>query len=522
MDIHNLDLNKLYGRNKIWFNNKFITGQKYYHMIFTFLLYTLPFVLAIVVLLVFGKIKQYLNAIYIVITSILYIIQIYCTIKGGCSDPGILPRQNEDIYYTTSKSSLKYRINGHILKLNYCYSCSLFRPPRTSHCAICDNCVERFDHHCLWLGTCIGKRNYKYFYFLIGILNLNAIFQICFSIYVLVFGIRTFEDKEKKGYILIIMISSIILYDLLFLVLFIGKLFILHTYLLCKKITFYEHAKDKMNIYPKGINPFNKYSIIHSKSILFMATIKSKLLDVLKIKEKKNKMKMKDNKKQKKRKDSMFEYEYKNFKKSFEIKYKGETKIDLEESINIKNKYLETCQQFESTYSNRKNNKNNKNKNVNNNNNNHNNHISFVKIESKKDKKKNNEENYLSSSKRTMSPNSFDFKQYMNKKERSNKKKLFNNLLSSSESSGRGVIENLENNNNVEITPYNLLMIEKKIKESNDRIKNNNNAITSDEKFERYTTTGLKSYLTTNNLNNKKQKIIFADVDVSSEEDKKE
>jgi len=521
MDIHNLDLNKLYGRNKIWFNNKFITGQKYYHMIFTFLLYTLPFVLAIVVLLVFGKIKQYLNAIYIVITSILYIIQIYCTIKGGCSDPGILPRQNEDIYYTTSKSSLKYRINGHILKLNYCYSCSLFRPPRTSHCAICDNCVERFDHHCLWLGTCIGKRNYKYFYFLIGILNLNAIFQICFSIYVLVFGIRTFEDKEKKGYILIIMISSIILYDLLFLVLFIGKLFILHTYLLCKKITFYEHAKDKMNIYPKGINPFNKYSIIHSKSILFMATIKSKLLDVLKIKEKKNKMKMKDNKKQKKRKDSMFEYEYKNFKKSFEIKYKGETKIDLEESSNIKNKYLETCQQFESTYSNRKNNKNNKNKNVNNNNN-HNNHISFVKIESKKDKKKNNEENYLSSSKRTMSPNSFDFKQYMNKKERSNKKKLFNNLLSSSESSGRGVIENLENNNNVEITPYNLLMIEKKIKESNDRIKNNNNAITSDEKFERYTTTGLKSYLTTNNLNNKKQKIIFADVDVSSEEDKKE
>ena len=121
-----------------------------------------------------------------------------------------------------------------------------------------------------------------------------------------------------------------------------------------------------------------------------------------------------------------------------------------------------------------------------------------------------------------MSPNSFDFKQYMNKKEKSNKKKLVNNLLSSSESSGRGVIENLENNNNVEITPYNLLMIEKKIKESNDRIKNNNNAITSDEKFERYTTTGLKSYLTTNNLNNKKQKIIFADVDVSSEEDKKE
>ena len=25
----------------------------------------------------------------------------------------------------------------------------------------CDNCVEIFDHHCLVLGTCIGKRNLK-------------------------------------------------------------------------------------------------------------------------------------------------------------------------------------------------------------------------------------------------------------------------------------------------------------------------------------------------------------------------
>lgn len=33
-------------------------------------------------------------------------------------------------------------------------------PRWARHCRKCDKCVAGFDHHCLWLNTCVGRRNY--------------------------------------------------------------------------------------------------------------------------------------------------------------------------------------------------------------------------------------------------------------------------------------------------------------------------------------------------------------------------
>ena len=68
---------------------------------------------------------------------------------------------------------------------NFCPYCLVQKTYRSLHCLVCQRCIEEFDHHCFWVGNCIGKRNYTLFFaFLIYIL-LNTLFNVVLTIYYL-------------------------------------------------------------------------------------------------------------------------------------------------------------------------------------------------------------------------------------------------------------------------------------------------------------------------------------------------
>ena len=72
------------------------------------------------------------------------------------------------------------------------------RPPRSFHCEFCDVCIEVHDHHCPWVGTCIGHRNVRHF---IGFLFWTAthgldVSIICLILYIIT-DYRTADDITK-------------------------------------------------------------------------------------------------------------------------------------------------------------------------------------------------------------------------------------------------------------------------------------------------------------------------------------
>ncbi|KEF59618.1 uncharacterized protein A1O9_04464 [Exophiala aquamarina CBS 119918] len=45
----------------------------------------------------------------------------------------------------------------------YCSTCRFPKPARSKHCSLCKACIEKQDHHCIWINNCVGRNNYIWF-----------------------------------------------------------------------------------------------------------------------------------------------------------------------------------------------------------------------------------------------------------------------------------------------------------------------------------------------------------------------
>ena len=55
-------------------------------------------------------------------------------------------------------------------------------PPRGHHCPICDICVIKRDHHCIFTGNCVGFFNHRYFIVMTMYLWLGCFYVVLFNL----------------------------------------------------------------------------------------------------------------------------------------------------------------------------------------------------------------------------------------------------------------------------------------------------------------------------------------------------
>ena len=82
-------------------------------------------------------------------------------------------------------------------KLSYCNTCKFLRPPRSFHCSQCGVCVEVHDHHCPWVGNCIGYRNLKYFIAFLFWTGMLALVTVAIVGYVMFTCTDQFNDDNN-------------------------------------------------------------------------------------------------------------------------------------------------------------------------------------------------------------------------------------------------------------------------------------------------------------------------------------
>lgn len=195
-------------------------------------------------------------------------------LKTGCTDPGILPRAKPDEieymkalgdedpnntatgYLGTHARYMTVTVKGLQMKLKWCPTCNIWRPPRASHCGLCNNCYENFDHHCPWVGNCVAKRNYRYFYLFLCTVFVMSLFVMACNVTVLVLA------SKQDGFVNAIKTwpASIIEFGIAGLAaVSVAGLACMHTWLIATMQTTNEDIKGTFNPRREGMaNPYRQ------------------------------------------------------------------------------------------------------------------------------------------------------------------------------------------------------------------------------------------------------------------------
>jgi len=252
------------GNNRFFFEGRFMTGPEPSMLICTSSLLVVPVIVFIVLVLPSMGDRGAPSWLPVPVpvlalpAGLLLVFSMVCLFRASFTEPGILPRKDPKRGFAGQGVKPQRQdqiINGVKVSLKWCSTCEIYRPPRSKHCAFCNNCVIKFDHHCPWVSNCVGGRNYKFFFCFVFSTFVLALYV--FSVLVVIaihvgffkglFDPYIFTRAATYPALLVLLVFiGCLLFPL-------GNLMAFHCYLITKNMTTNEEITG---VYP-GKNPFS-------------------------------------------------------------------------------------------------------------------------------------------------------------------------------------------------------------------------------------------------------------------------
>jgi len=103
------------------------------------------------------------------------------------NEPGIIRTKNHQLKLNN------YQFDNILYEKEDCKTCKFTKVARSKHCNVCNKCIEKFDHHCIWINQCVGAKNYKYFLLFISTHAVMCLYTSILGLFIL----NNFIEKKN-------------------------------------------------------------------------------------------------------------------------------------------------------------------------------------------------------------------------------------------------------------------------------------------------------------------------------------